>query len=312
MTRTMLSAIHLLLPLALLGGCGGAGVRTVKFSYQEPPVCEIPDSVGTLAVAEFRQAGGEGWGGVVTQRLAEALRRAELPHRVRIIQGPVGKAASRPAVGPVIVDTPSAVAWGESVGADAVAYGAVVVVSSNPSLPEQPSGRPTGPIQSEMWSCQVTVSLVIDEVQAGRTAASLTVSQRYPPPHGEAPAGPAAPSEEAVVSELVSQCVDRLVGQLCPRTVWVNEQLQFGRTRLVLDGNVLARAGQFEKALDCYLRGMDLSSGDDGAVFNAGLMYEALGQLATAREFYERAAAMRPGEYIDQALRRLDRRAGRE
>jgi hypothetical protein len=282
----------------------------VRFSYEEPPVCEIPPSVGTLAVAEFRQAGGEGWGGEVTQRLTEALQRAKLPHRVGIIQTQGLKAASHPAAGPVIVDTPSAVAWGKAVGADAVAYGTVVVVSSGQTPPARASTRPAGRVQTEVLSCQVTVSLVIDEVPAGRTVASMAVSQRYPSQGAGSP-GPAAPSADAVVEELISQCIDRLVGRLCPQTVWVNERLQFGRTRLVLDGNGLARAGRFEKALDCYLRAAELSSGDDGAVFNAALMYEALDQLATAREFYERAAAMRPGEHTDQALRRLDeRRAG--
>jgi hypothetical protein len=263
-----------------------------------------------LAVAEFRQAGGEGWGGEVTERLAEAMEHAKLTHRVQIIQTEGAKAASQPAVGPVIVDTPSAVAWGKDVGADAVAYGAVVVVSSQQAPAAHASTRPAGRAQTETVSCQVTVNLVIDDVRAGRTIASLVVSQRYPPPHGAGASGAAALSAEAVVEELIAQCVDRLVARLCPQTVWVNGQLQFGRTRLVLDGNGLARAGQFEKALDRYLRAAELSGGDDGAVFNAGLMYEAMGQLDTAREFYQRAAAMRPGEHIDQALRRLDERRG--
>jgi hypothetical protein len=308
MKRTKSSAVSVLLGCLLAAaGCGGS-VRAVRFSYEEPAVCELPASISTLAVAEFRQAGGEGWGGVVSQGIAEALKRATLPHRVRIVQTQVGKAASKPAVpGPVIVDTPSAVAWGKAVGADAVAYGTVAVIGSG----ERAGAKPTG----GQVACQVVVNLVIDDVRSGRTVASLSVSQRYPPPQTAAPPGsaPAAPAAEAVVEELIAQCVDRLVKRLCPQTVWVNEQLQFGRTRLVLDGNHLARAGQYEQAMDCYLRAIELSSGDDGAVFNAAVMCEALGRLDEAQKLYERAAAMRPGEHTDQALKRLnERRAGRK
>ena len=315
---------------SLLAGCGGAP-RAVKFSYQEPPVCEIPASVSRLAVAEFQGSPpGEDWGREVSQRLAEALERATLPHRVQIIGHEAAEAASRPAAGrAVIVDTPSAVAWGKAIGVDAVAYGMVSVTwpgspatgraATRPvrgqvearSCPSARSGQP-----EHVEGCLVTVNLVIDEVRAGRTIASMSAAQRYPPQDGAPAAEPraAAPSGEALAAELVAQCVDRLVGRLCPQTVWVNARLQVGRTRLVLDGNRLARAGRYPAALDYYLRAIALSPGDDGAVFNAGLMCEALGRLEEAEEFYDRSAVMRPGEHTDQARRRLDRRrtAGRK
>ena len=293
----------------LLAGCGGAP-RAVRFSYEEPAVCEIPPSVNRLAVAEFQGSPpGEGWGRLVSQRLAEAMRRAALPHRVQVLPPQAAEAASRPAEGrAVIVDTPSAVAWGKAIGVDAVAYGAVVVAWPGSSRTGRSATGPAGG-PAAIPSCQVTVNLVIDEVRGGRTIASLVVSQRYPPQdEARAVPSPAAPSAEAVVEELVAQCVDRLVGRLCPQTVWVNAQLQFGRTRLVLDGNRLARAGQYAAALDCYLQAIKLSPGDDGAVFNAGLMCEAMGRLDEAAEFYERPPAMRPGEHTDQAQKRLDQR----
>ncbi len=307
MTDTISSRLYILVAcLTLAAGCGGT-TRAVRFSYQEPPVCQIPASVGSVAVAEFRAAGGEGWGGEVSRRLAEALERAELPHRVQVLGAQAG--TTQPAgIAPVVVDTPSAVAWGKAIGADAVAYGAIHVVWPG----SQPSAKALGGAQVQGESCLVTVRMVIDEVRTGQTVASMSVSQRYPPQEGAPAAEAAAPAADALVEELIGRCVDELVARLCPETVWVNERLQFGRTRLVLDGNRLARGGKYASALDCYRQAIELSPGDDGAVFNAGLMCEALGRLEEAAEFYERAAVMRGDEHTDQALRRLDeRRAGR-
>lgn len=319
-----LSAIRAaLLVCVAAGGCGGT-TRAVRFSYEEPPACELPASVGNLVVAEFRAtSNGEDWGRVVSRRLAEALVRAELPHQVRIIDseatGETRGADSQPVGrGRTVVDTSAAVAFGKAVGADAVVYGTISVAGPGQGTS---AGRTTqqargGPGTADGQACAVTVRFVIDEVAGARTLGSLSLCRRYDPHDGASAGllpGAALPTGEAVVEELIAQCVDGLVAWLCPQKVWVNAQLQVGRTRLVLDGNRLARGEEYAKALDLYLQGVKGSPGDDGAVFNAGLMYEALGQLDKAAEYYDRAAAMRPGEHTDQARRRLDeRRSHRE
>jgi tetratricopeptide (TPR) repeat protein len=269
----------------------------VSFQYTEAPGCEIPDSVARLAVAEFSAEGppeGEGWGVLVAHQLAEAIDKAELPHRLKILGPQAAGAPTQPAGARLVVtDTASAAAFGESAGADAVAYGTVAVTwAEGPKDADAPAGQ-----------CIVTVRFVIDDVQAGRTLAAATFSRRYPPDDSRS-----STAGREVVEELLAQCVDQFVAWLCPQRVTVNERLQVGRTRLVLDGNRLARAKQFAQALDCYLAGMKESPGDDGTVFNAGLMYEAMGQLDKAGEFYDQAALMRPSEQIDQARKRLQER----
>jgi tetratricopeptide (TPR) repeat protein len=271
----------------------------MKFQYTEPPSGAIPASVTSLAVAEFAgPVDDQGWGKIVADRLTKALEKAKLPHPVRIIGPGAAKATSQPfsaraRAGAGVVDTDSAVAYGKNLGADAVVYGTVSVLWAGPLH------------QAQATQCDVTVRFVIDDVKTASTLAALSFSSRYPaegaPP---SPLGAAAP--EAV--ELIAQCVDRFIAWLSPQTVPVSEHLQVGRTRLVLDGNRLARAGEYTEALGYYLRGMEESPGDDGAVFNAGLMYEAMGELDKARQFYDRAALMRPSEQVDQARQRIQER----
>jgi tetratricopeptide (TPR) repeat protein len=275
----------------------------VNFQYTPPPSGQIPDSVTSLAVAEFAgPADDQSWGKIVADRLTEALEKAKLPHPVRIIGPQETKAASQPfsarararaGAEAAVVDTASAVEYGKRLGADAVVYGTVSVVWAGPLH------------QPEATQCDVTVRFVIDDVKTASTLAALSFSSRYPPEGAPpSPAGAAAP--EAV--ELIAQCVNRFIAWLSPQTVSVTEHLQFGRTQLVLEGNHLARQGQYSEALGCYLRGMEESPGDDGAVFNAGLMYEAMGQFDKARQFYDRAALMHPSEQVDQARRRIQGR----
>ncbi len=285
-------------------GCGGAS-RAVSFHYTEAPGCEIPDSVTSLAVVEFQgPPDSEGWGNIVAQRLAEALEKAELPHRLKILAPQAAGPATQPAARRLIVtDTTSAAALGESIGADAVAYGTVAVTWAEWPKDADAADRP-GPPDAQVGQCAVTVRFVIDDVKAGRTLAAAAFTHRYPSDGSR----PSAAASREMVEELLAQCVDRFVAWLCPQTISVNERLQVGRTRLVLDGNRLARAGEFPKALECYLAAVEESPGDDGPVFNAGLMYEAMGQLEKAREFYDQAALMRPSEQVDQARRRLQER----
>jgi tetratricopeptide (TPR) repeat protein len=247
-------------------------------------------------VAEFQgPPDSDNWGKIVAQRLAEAMDKAQLPHRLKILSPQFAGAPTQPAARRIVVtDTASAAEFGKSIGADAVAYGTVAVTWAD--WPKDSD--------AQVGQCVVTVRFVIDDIQAGRTLAAAAFSRRYPP--DDSRTSPAAGRE--VVEELLAQCVDRFVAWLCPQGIAVNERLQVGRTRTVLDGNRLARAGKFAQALDCYLSAMDESPGDDGAVFNAGLMYEALGQLDKARQFYDQAALMRPGDQVDQARKRLQER----
>ena len=271
-------------------GCRGA--TAVKFQYHQPPACELPASVTSLAVADLAEApGSQGWGRTAAQRLAEGLGRAEHLKRLRIVG-----AASQPAPQAVpVADTTSAVRWGRASGVDAVAYGAVSITFTG--QPGSADGR-----------ADVTVSFVIDDVKTARTLAAASFSRRYPQ-EGQTPVARAdLASGDALGMELIDQCVDSFLAWLGPQTVSVSDRLQVGRTRRVLEGNTHARAGRYAQALDCYLAAMRESPGDDGAVFNAGLMHEALGQLGQARVFYDRAARMRPNDQYDQARRRLGAR----
>ena len=69
----------------------------------------------------------------------------------------------------------------------------------------------------------------------------------------------------------------------------VRVELEKGKSEHIETGNTLAATGEYKEALDCYLSGIQAEPDDHGAMFNAGAMYEAMGNLAKAEEYYDRA-----------------------
>ena len=97
---------------------------------------------------------------------------------------------------------------------------------------------------------------------------------------------------------------------ISPHEVVVPVQLAKGKSKLVGTGNKLAVAGDYREALDCYVGAMAENPEDHGAVFNAGVMHEALGQFKQAESYYDRARKMEPKEQYIFARRRVRTEGG--
>jgi tetratricopeptide (TPR) repeat protein len=76
----------------------------------------------------------------------------------------------------------------------------------------------------------------------------------------------------------------------------VTEKMETGASKIVETGNKLARAGDYDEALECYTRALQTNPDDHGAMFNAGLIHEAKGELAAAEQYYSRAFAIKDRE----------------
>jgi len=97
---------------------------------------------------------------------------------------------------------------------------------------------------------------------------------------------------------------------ISPHEVVVPEKLAKGKSELVDTGNKLAVAREYTDALDYYVSAIEANPGDHGAVFNAGVMHEAMGQLKKAEGYYDRARKIEPKEQYIFARRRVRTEGG--
>jgi predicted TPR repeat methyltransferase len=92
----------------------------------------------------------------------------------------------------------------------------------------------------------------------------------------------------------------------------VRERLAKGKSDAVDTGNKLAEASDYKGALEVYLQAIKEKPDDHGAMFNAGLMCEAAGDLKQAQDYYDRAFRLKPEEQYIRARQRVRTEAVRE
>jgi tetratricopeptide (TPR) repeat protein len=106
------------------------------------------------------------------------------------------------------------------------------------------------------------------------------------------------PATDVITDALVEQGARDFVAKISPHTVRVETKLASGKSPAVKSGNALAMAGDHDGALEQYKFALDQNADDHGAAFNAGLMYETMGQFDDARRLYARAASLnKDGRY---------------
>ena len=69
--------------------------------------------------------------------------------------------------------------------------------------------------------------------------------------------------------------------------------------------------GKSESTLDWYERAIEENPDDHGAVFNAGVMHEAMGQFKKAESCYDRAFKIEPKNQYVSARRRVRTEGGK-
>ena len=121
----------------------------------------------------------------------------------------------------------------------------------------------------------------------------------------------ALPPADQIVSHLIDECVQEFLSKISPHEVVVEEQLQKGKSKIVGTGNKLAEAGEYKEALECYEQAIRQNADDHGALFNAGLMHEALGDLARAEELYSKAVQVEPESRYIFARKRVRSESGK-
>jgi len=304
-------------------GCTGQ-TKLVKISYSRPAEYQIPVTVKRLAVAQFVGKTNEDarWAHVASDRLVGALnaagkrdKRYELcrPKRLEAIMDEHGLAP--------IADADSARKLGRLADADAIIYGTVSVVVRDQRGKRKNFAADAGAEEPFLKRCcLVDIRFTMNDVDTGGTIAAFAIPREYdsekPGKRGQGvfdevrsgrrgAGGPGSP--QRVIRRLIGECVDAFVAKISPYYAQFTVELERGRDRIVRKGNALAQAGQYDDALDCYEIALARKAEDHGATFNAGVIYEAKGDLEKAGEMYGRAFRLEPKEKYAASRRRAAR-----
>lgn len=295
--------------LATLVGCAG---RPITIIHDLPAEYPIPEDVRTIAIAAFGGATAQDrqFGGIVADLLVWQLEATNDQHsRYQLVDRKrLQELLDQRGLQLRISDTATAAEAGRIAEVDAVIYGSVSVLARDRQVsragPDRASDRPER-IHYTRRYCTVSVNFTVDQVSTPMTLAAVTLSSQYDSPKDDQGQqigralgfwGDDLPSANQIHGWLIDACVKQFIRKISPRSVSETVELERGRSRTARKGNKLARAGDYDKALDCYVRAMEADGHDDGAAFNAGVMCEARGDSRQAEQYYSRAFALNDKE----------------
>lgn len=313
----VLLSLMLALLAPVLAGCGEE--TPIELTYVRPAKVEIPAKVKRLAVGQFNgiSLADKRWADATADKLWAELdkwnrefRRYELVDRnnlAKILREQDIK----------IMTSDTAVQTGKLANVQAMIFGSVRV-----SARDEPGTRTYfDPFSQTMKTksytkryCQVSVSMTVTDVDTGTSFYSKEITQGFDSDKDGESSGAAKffgfssdnpPPIDQTINQLVDKVVADFAGQVSPHRETIKEVLENGKTDAVVTGNKLAKHGDYQGALDMYKGAAAARGDDDGAVFNAGLMYEVLGDFPNAAESYFKAFQMdnRKEKYIKARAR---------
>lgn len=295
--------------------------KKIELRYERPAAVRISPAVKRLGIAEFGGKTDEDrrWGAIASDRLSAALaryndkyKRYELVDRMRL------KAIlDEQDLQIAISDGAAAGRVGKLADVQAMIYGSVKATAraerDTRSVFDTARMRPKTISYTRRY-CLAAVNFTMDDVSTGKTLASASTSREYDSAKGAstlsrvktvAGLGSNIGELDAIVVTLIDECVAEFLGKISKHEVVVIEELQRGKSEVVGTGTKLAAVGDYAEALECYQKGMKQAPEDHEVVFNIGVIYEAMGNLARAEEYYGRAVRMEPKERYIGARKRV-------
>ena len=322
--RHVVRALLVIWFVAALGVvCGCEGGKKIELRYERPAKYQISPGIKRLGIAEFgaQTTQEKQWGQIASDRLAAALdaynrkyERYELVDRRRL------KAIlDEQDLQLAISDASSAMQAGKIANVQAMIYGSIKVTTKDESASRiafDPFRRRPKTIYYTKRYCLVAVNFTLDDVATSKTLAVVSATREYDSEKDKKSgarsvgkaigfAGDSLPPADKIISHLIDECVAEFLQMISPHEIVVEEKLQKGKSKIVDTGNKLAAAGEYAEALECYQKAIELNAQDHGAVFNAGVMYEAMGNLDNAEAFYDKAIDIKPEEQYIFARKRV-------
>jgi tetratricopeptide (TPR) repeat protein len=323
--RNMRKASLLVASLAglALGGCDGGG-KTFGLTYERAPQYEVPAGVKRLAVADFvgKTPKDKRSAELAADKLSSELdicnrkfKRYQLVDRRRLAE--ILNERDRQIA---IADSSEAVRIGKIADVQAMIYGSIQtdVQERSEMRPSMTiSGRPTEKLHRKIVGL-VVINFTLDDVGTGKTLVAKTFTRDYDsdkPKGGQSGwakvgsvlgvGGDSLPTHDQVVNGLIDEAVREFIVLISPHEVVIKEKLAGGDSKAVKDGNEYAGSKEYADALKCYLQGVKEKPNDHGAMFNAGLMYEAQRDFKNAELMYDKANSVKVDKKYIDARRRV-------
>ncbi len=306
----------------LAAGCGPE--YRVELRYDRPAQYEIPERIRSLGIAEFGGQDQEDveWGNIASDRLAAQLdaynkqfQRYQLVDRKRL-----AAVLDEQDLQAAIVDSAKAVEAGKIAHVDAMIYGTVNVTARDEDYTESvvdPFRRRLKEVRRTKRYVMAAVNFTIDDIETSKTLTTVSVVREYDSEKDTSGGGGGGlakrlgmgsdklPASDQILSGLIDECVAAFVAKISPHQVVVTEKLGKGKSDSVKTGNKLAAAGDYAQALELYQLAVEANSEDHQALFNCGVMCEALGKLAEAQQYYDLAFRLKPEEQYVLARQRV-------
>ncbi len=315
------SLAALIIP-TLLVAAGCDKKITIDIPYDYPAEYSIPRKVHRLAITEFGAMSrtDKRWGEVAADKLASALdeynkrfKRYVLVDRKRLSAVLAERDTQL-----MVSDTSTAVKFGKIAKVDAMIYGNVNVIAKDESATRStfdPLRRRMKRVSYKKRYCLVAVNFTMADIHTSKTIATVTVTREYDSEKDKKAGGSFAsklgfggdrlPPTDHVINGLIQECIEEILRKISPHTRMISVKLQGGRSKYARTGNKLAASGEYADALELYERAIDKKGDDHGAIFNAGVMCEALRKYAKALEYYNRAYRLEPKEEYIRARKRV-------
>jgi len=327
MYRSCLFALSVGVLLTAMAGCGEKD--KVELRYDRPAQYDIPANIRTLGIAEFggKTTADRKWGDIASDRLAAQLDTYNNKyHRYQLVDRKRLKAVlDEQDLQSAFSDSSQAVQAGKIAKVDAMIYGSATVTTRD----EQATRTSFNPLSKSPKEVKYTrryvmtaINFTIDDVATGKTLASVATTREYDSDQqkdkdsgsgglsgitkmvGIGGSSSAEPADQ-VASRLIDECVQEFLAKVSPHEVVVTEPLGKGKTEAVKTGNKLAMAKDYAEALEAYNAAIGAKPDDYDAIFNSGVMYEALGKLGEAEKCYDAAFKLKPTTQYVKARQRV-------
>ncbi len=327
MCRSCLIAFSAGVLLAALAGCESKD--KIELRYDRPAQYDIPANIRTLGIAEFggKTTADRKWGDIASDRLAAQLDTYNNKyHRYQLVDRKRLKAVlDEQDLQSAFSDSSKAVQAGKIAKVDAMIYGSATVTVRDEQATRttiNPLTKSTKEVSYIKRYVMTAINFTIDDVATGKTLASVATTRDYDSDKqkdkdsgsgglsgitkmvGIGGSSSAEPADQ-VASRQIDECVQEFLAKVSPHEVVVSEALGKGRTEAVKTGNKLAMAKDYAEAIEAYNTAIGEKPDDYEAIFNSGLMYEALGKLDKAEEMYDRAFKLKPQTQYVQARKRV-------
>lgn len=296
-------------------GCGEETV-TIQLSYVQQPRFQIPEKIQKIAVAQFagKTPEDQQWGVVAADKLVGELDKANAEFKRYELVDRRNLAGILQEHDVQIMNATDAAKVEEKLkiaNVQAMIYGTVTVNARDERASREVldigslAGRSVS-TKTKYYTkryCYVSVNLTMDDVQTSKTIKTFTLQQAF---DSEKDTGSSSlgkfvgfgsdnpPPVAETVDKVLTVCVEQFIKEISPHRVNEKVKLESGESPKVETGNKLAKAGEYADALALYRQAMAEKHGDYGAVFNAAVMCEALGDMKGAYELYSKAFQMNP------------------